>query len=448
MSHPLYSVFHMVSSLSTTRGTAPATVTVRPWAQGAVPWREDLEAAVATVERLVRAARPEAVTGDEARGLVAVFARAERAAASGMALFTPVVVQSGSYAKEGHGSAAQWLGTLSGSSYGSAKGRLAAAERAAADPVLTEALKEAELSPDQLKVMTATAAEVPGISADLVALLAEGASHRELVDKAARLRAGAHSRESERVRRARVHARRHLRWHREECGGIRGEFSCDEVAWARVAPLLEHEATERWRASGGPMEAQSFEALRLDALLHLLGGSDWGSGDRGGARPHAVVVIDAAALRRGTTEGDELCEIDGIGPVSVAAATELLSEGGMRYLVREGFDIRTVTKGTRAIASCIDMALLVRDRTCAVPGCAMRLGLERDHWRVDHAKGGPSELDNLVRLCPEHHALKTHAGWRLHGGPGHWKWVSPAHPKSAGAVARARKLAAAKVRQT
>jgi hypothetical protein len=88
----------------------------------------------------------------------------------------------------------------------------------------------------------------------------------------------------------------------------------------------------------------------------------------------------------------------------------------------------------------------VRDRTCAVPGCPKRLGLERDHRCVDFGDDGPTELDNLVRLCPEHHDLKTHGGWRLEGKPGSWEWVAPAHPKSANYIARARRLAAAKGR--
>jgi hypothetical protein len=79
-----------------------------------------------------------------------------------------------------------------------------------------------------------------------------------------------------------------------------------------------------------------------------------------------------------------------------------------------------------------------------VPGCAKRLGLEIDHRGVDFGDDGPTELDNLVRLCPQHHYLKTHGGWRLEGQPGAWEWVAPEHPKSANYIARARKLAAAK----
>ena len=106
-----------------------------------------LDALFCDLEQFVREAEPRSVSGDQARSIVASFAEIERAAASGVALFTPRVVETGSFAKEGHGSAQEWLGSLSGTSAAKAKGRLAAAERAAADPRLTEALHESELSP-------------------------------------------------------------------------------------------------------------------------------------------------------------------------------------------------------------------------------------------------------------------------------------------------------------
>ena len=205
-----------------------------------------------------------------------------------------------------------------------------------------------------------------------------------------------------------------------------------------MSPRLEAEAQQRWRAADG---GDSLDALRLDALLDLLAGS---SGQGPGARAHTLVLLDAAALRRGTTQGDELCEIEGIGPVSVEAATELIGEGGLQFLVRDGADIRTVTSTTRSLAQRTEMALLARDRTCVVPGCGKHRGLEKDHWRVDFTEGGPTELANLARLCPEHHDLKTYGGWRLEGGPGQWAWVPPKRPPSAGYIKRARKLAAAR----
>ena len=113
----------MVSSLAATP----------PPAAPAPDFEHELEQTVRTLLRLVRGADPAAASGDQARRLVDLFARAERAAASGIALFSPVVVETGSYAKAGHGSAADWLGSVAGTSAGAAKGRLAAAERAEAD---------------------------------------------------------------------------------------------------------------------------------------------------------------------------------------------------------------------------------------------------------------------------------------------------------------------------
>ena len=408
------------------------------------------------LQEVLRVAAPGSTSGDEAKTFVDLFAQAERAAASGIALYAPRVVETGAHAKDGHGSAADWLAAAAGSSSGVAKSRLAAATRATGDQALTEALHGGDLSSSQLKLMGETEAAAPGSAKTLLELAEAGASHQELGDAASRLSAAARSTESERTRRARVHERRHFRWHQCPEGGVRGTFSCDEVQWAQVAPRLEARAKERWKTAGST-DPTTLEAYRLDVFIDVMAAGDFGARTDGATvsdpdprvrRPlrleQRAPGRDPGAHRRrslapGHDQGAEICEIEGIGPVSVAAATELLSEGGLRYLIKEGFDIKTVTKSTRVVTQCIDMALLVRDRTCVVPGCGRRLGLERDHVFVDYAKFGPTELKNLVRLCVLHHDLKTHGGWRLTGGPGHWDWIAPLHPPSAGRIARNRR---------
>ena len=94
----------------------------------------DVEQAIRLLRDVVRRPVPGALSGAAARQFVTLFSEAERLAASGVALFAPQVVESGEYTQAGHGSAAEWLGALSGSSAGAAKGRLAAATRAAKDP--------------------------------------------------------------------------------------------------------------------------------------------------------------------------------------------------------------------------------------------------------------------------------------------------------------------------
>jgi hypothetical protein len=429
--------------------------------------------AVRTIQEFVRTATPASFSGTDALAVVDILADAEKAAASGIALFTPVVGATGSYAKRGHGSAADWLGSVAGTSAGAAKSRLAAAERATANPALTEALHSSGLSTAQLGVVGSSSASAAGAVDKLLELTERGASHQELTDTATRLAANARSRETERARRDRIQLLRNFRVHQCPEGGVRGQFFCDDVAWARVYPALEADAKARWKAAG---MVEPLDAYRCDAFLAQLGGTGYGddggyfgdgdgSGDGGGggggtdgggpggggrganrtARPHTLVIIDAEALRRGTTDEGEICEIEGIGPVSVEAATELLGEGSVQFIVRDGVDIRTVTSTSRTIPQRVGAALVVRDRSCAA-GCGKRHGLEGDHRVVDFGDHGPTELDNLARLCASCHDLKTYGGWRLEGSAGKWKWVAPAHPKSAFYIARARQLAAARAK--
>jgi hypothetical protein len=302
---------------------------------------------------------------------------------------------------------------------------------------VAEALHEGTLSSPQLNLVAAAASVDPDAAGTLLETAAS-AGHQELAEAASHLKACARSKETERARRARIHASRHLRWRQAEGGGVRGEFLCDEVAWARVAPVLEAAAKARAKAAGAGC-VDSYEAHRLDAFLDLL--SRQGTST---SRPRVLVHVDAEALRRGTTAKGETCEIAGIGPVPVAAVTELLGEGSMEFLVKEGADVRTITKSSRHLAQKTASALQARDRTCVVPGCGKSLWLQGDHCVVDYAVGGPTEIQNLALLCSGHHDMKTYGGWKLAGGPGRWKWVPPKDPPSAGRIARARKVEAAR----
>jgi hypothetical protein len=401
---------------------------------------------IRTLRQLARTVKPLTVSGDDARQMVELLAEAERVAASVIALLTPRVIETGSYAKTGHASGPDWLASFSGSSAGVARSRLAAAERAAVVPELTRELREGKLSSPQLKTLTDAETAAPGSLDELLPMLDEGANLQELTDAAKRAKSAARGNETARVRRARVHANRHFRWYQDESGGIRGEFLCDEVAWARVEPILEGAAKERWKAAGaGEGDADTRAAHRLDAFLDLLAGSTPRSG-KAGARPHTLVLIDATALRRGSLGPGETCEIEGIGPVSLEAATELIGEGNLQFVITEGRDIKTVTSTTRTPHQMTAMALIVRDRTCVVRRCGKRLGLEGDHCDTDYSDGGPTTLSNMVRLCPPHHDMKTNGGWKIMGETGKREWVAPAQPPSAGRIARQRRVTAAKAK--
>ncbi|MDG5484056.1 HNH endonuclease signature motif containing protein [Mycolicibacterium gadium] len=89
----------------------------------------------------------------------------------------------------------------------------------------------------------------------------------------------------------------------------------------------------------------------------------------------------------------------------------LLSDADRQYLTcdatcevwfqRDGQPIGA-GRATRTISRRLRRALEYRHPTCAVPGCAATRGLHAHHI-VHWERGGPTEPDNLVLLCPYHH---------------------------------------------
>ncbi len=71
-------------------------------------------------------------------------------------------------------------------------------------------------------------------------------------------------------------------------------------------------------------------------------------------------------------------------------------------------------RSTRVINRRLRRALERRDRACVVPGCGATRGLHAHH--LQHWEdGGPTELDNLVLVCPYHHRLHHQGGITLTG---------------------------------
>ena len=103
----------------------------------------------------------------------------------------------------------------------------------------------------------------------------------------------------------------------------------------------------------------------------------------------------------------------------------LLSEAERQYLTcdatcevwfeRDG-QVIGAGRATRLINRRLRRALEHRHRTCAVPGCAATRGLHAHHIRHWEA-GGPTELANLVLLCPYHHRLHHRGVITITGPP-------------------------------
>jgi hypothetical protein len=58
-------------------------------------------------------------------------------------------------------------------------------------------------------------------------------------------------------------------------------------------------------------------------------------------------------------------------------------------------------------------ALEAMHATCAVPSCAVPVAQCQPHHVEYWNSGGPTDLDNLVPLCDQHHRCVHEGGWRL-----------------------------------
>ncbi|WP_068177308.1 HNH endonuclease signature motif containing protein [Mycobacterium sp. UM_CSW] len=123
----------------------------------------------------------------------------------------------------------------------------------------------------------------------------------------------------------------------------------------------------------------------------------------------------------------------------------LLSDAERQYLTCDATcevwferDGRPIGAGrtTRTVNRRLRRALEHRHPTCAVPGCGATRGLHAHHL-VHWENGGPTELTNLVLLCPYHHRAH-HRGLITITGPADHLVVTDdgGRPLSAGSLAR------------
>ena len=104
-----------------------------------------------------------------------------------------------------------------------------------------------------------------------------------------------------------------------------------------------------------------------------------------------------------------------LGPILTDAdRRELLCDATCEvWFERDGQPIGA-GRSTRTINRRLRRALEHRDRCCAVPGCGATRGLHAHH--IKHWEdGGPTELNNLVLLCPYHHRLHHNGGITITG---------------------------------
>jgi hypothetical protein len=389
---------------------------------------------------LVARIDPDAVPLSEVTDLWTALEVIKRRAESTMLLLARRVEEAGRWKRDGHRSAAEQLAAIAGMSVGAAKNQLETSKKVRKLPATAKALRAGKLSGAKAEAIAAAAEVAPEAEADLLDG-AEGAPLADIREKCQRARAKDRDAAYERIRKAR---------------SFKG-YTDTEGAWNAVArgPI---DAGAEFRAVHGPIVEEMFNAARaegrrepyeayaFDALIELARRAANGTiaddaastepvaepaKDKPKATPGqhlAIIRIDYTALRRGSVEGDEVCEIVGLGPVPVSVARELLGDAILKLVITKGIDVANVTHLGRSATVAQQVALWWSSAACTVLGCPRTQRLQNDH-RYEWVKTKRTRVDELDPLCKHHHDLKTRDNWALIEGEGPRPMVPPEDPR-------------------
>jgi hypothetical protein len=391
---------------------------------------EVLDDALQALSGFLASFEPARYNGGDAESLVSVFSALERLAVSGKALAAARAAEARCHLSGGERTPAEWLATRTGDPMGEALDLLKVGEAATSHPGVGEALRRGDLTKHKAKLIVDAVGVNPGAE-DEVLKGARSGTHRQVRDACQRAKAEGRSREDEERRRLGLHRSRFCRTFTDTEGAFRLEAGLSPEVGAGVLARLRKETDRLFAAARSEGVGDTPDNYRADALVALVTGETTRRGGSGAtpAPPSLHIRVDLEALRRGTRAPGEICEIPGVGPVALSVAEEVLGEALCDLVIRNGVDVTTICHLGRRIPDALRTALCERDPVCCVPGCDVATGLEIDHWAIPVARGGPTSLDNTVRICAHHHDLKTHRGFVLSGGPGHWRFDPPEAPR-------------------
>ena len=382
---------------------------------------------------------PDDIPASQAVLLYERLERAGRSIAAAKTLLARRVADSGQWKSKGHGSAAEHLAQISGRSLGAARSEL---ETSTALPDLgatKDALLAGEVSEAQGQVIANAATANPEAERHLLAH-ARKANHQDLRDEARKAKAAADTDPDARHRR--IHSQRRVSRHTDLEGVWNLHASGTVVDGSVISSELDRLTEEIFAMKGAAGIRECRDAYAFDALTEMARRS---AGLRHGPTPDdvdrtkkrrlaapqhlALLRLDVEALWRGYVDGDELCEVTGLGPIPVEVARSLLGDAVLKLIVTRGVDVLNVTSLTRGPTQAMHYARLWTSPFCTVEGCT-KTRIEHDHrWGAEYKDTRHTRLDELDGLCGHHHDLHTRDRWAMVPGQGDRPMVPPEDPR-------------------
>jgi hypothetical protein len=382
------------------------------------------------IARMVRGLVPEDVLLGDANDVWVSFDRIERLAASAKTLLAARVDEAGDWKRAGARSAADHLAKLGGTTAYAARRALETSKQAAELPVVAEALRGGQLSNVQAAAVADAAAADPSAGSRLVRT-ALSTNVRELRDECLRTKAAADPDPDATYRR--IHTERRAQFYTDLEGGrnLYARGNADQMS--RIEKALEPLVDDLFKKAWGegrhePREVYVFDALVMRAEQDPAAEPEPGTKKRA-PKPRFLGLLHAPfeALVRGALEGEETCEIVGVGPIPIRTARELLGESILKLVITKGVDVANVVHLGRGPTAAQRIALLWTSPKCSNIECS-RMMVEVDHnnpW----ADKQETVLGNLDPFCGHDHDLKTNHGWSLVEGTGRRAFVPPDDPR-------------------
>lgn len=198
---------------------------------------------------------------------------------------------------------------------------------------------------------------------------------------------------------------------------LRGEF--DPETGLHIVGRLQN-AVERLMRQGNKAstgsEAQTPDHLRALGLHALVTNADPDSAapiTSAYMRAEVSVVIDLKTLQSGIhrqsiihTGTDVDLPIETIRRIACEAKIIPVVLGGDGVVLDLGRSNRLASRHQRR-------ALESMHKTCAIPDCQVPVAQCQPHHINFWHLGGPTDMDNLVPLCAQHHRLVHEGGWKL-----------------------------------
>jgi hypothetical protein len=163
----------------------------------------------------------------------------------------------------------------------------------------------------------------------------------------------------------------------------------------------------------GPEDDRSHKQRMADSMSELVHHAlDQGTlPRRNGVRPHVSVTTTIEGLKNEL--GAPPADLELALPISTRTLERIACDCTMSRVLLADSMVIDVGRATRTVSAPMRRALGKRDRGCRWPGCDRQVNWSTPHHIVAWARGGQSNLQNLVLLCHFHHRLVHEGEWQV-----------------------------------